>query len=117
MKRENFIKIIRLRSKYKITPRKGNYKLPSGSPLSKYVAKLVKSELELDGLLVRSNGDLCYGKWGYYDEEEKCNVDCFLMPEYPQMHENCSCKEMKQRINDLIYDVITHPGIRTGKKE
>ena len=42
MKREDFKKIIKLRSFWKIDKRKGNYKLPGGDNLSVYVTDLVE---------------------------------------------------------------------------
>ena len=52
MKREDFKKIIKLRSFWKIDRRKGNYKLPDGSWLSEYVAKLIEQGVTLDAKLV-----------------------------------------------------------------
>lgn len=52
MKREDFKKIIKLRSFWKIDKRKGDYKLPSGDKLSKYIRKLVISQMQLDNLLI-----------------------------------------------------------------
>lgn len=54
MKREDFKKIIKLRSFWKIDKRKGNYELPNGNRLSSYVRELVESQMKLDGLLIRS---------------------------------------------------------------
>lgn len=60
MKRENFIKIIRLRSIWKINKRKGDYVLPSGVELSEYLYNLVESQLDLDGLGINENGDIVH---------------------------------------------------------
>lgn len=64
MKREDFKKIIKIRSFYKIDRRKGDYKLPSGDKLSVYVRKLVDQQLALDKLFIRENGNLCFGTGG-----------------------------------------------------
>lgn len=58
MTREDFMKIIKLRSFWKIDRRKGNYKLPSGAKLRDYVSDLVLGQLELDKLGIAKNGDL-----------------------------------------------------------
>lgn len=55
MKRENFKKIIKLRSCWKIDKRKGNYELPSGKHLLDYILDLVESQMKLDGLGIRAN--------------------------------------------------------------
>lgn len=59
MKRKDFMKIIKLRSYWKIDKRMGNYKLPNGERLSSYVMELVKSQMQLDKLAIRENGNLC----------------------------------------------------------
>ena len=56
MKRNDFKKIIKLRSRWKLTG--DNYKLPSGDSISVYIQKLVESQLEIDQLAVLKNGDL-----------------------------------------------------------
>lgn len=60
MKRENFIKIIRLRSVWKINKRKGDYVLPAGVHLSEYLYYLVESQLDLDSLGINDNGDIVH---------------------------------------------------------
>lgn len=54
MKRNDFKKIIKLRSRWKLTG--DNYKLPSGDSISVYIQKLVESQLEIDQLAVLKNG-------------------------------------------------------------
>ena len=71
MKREDFKKIIKLRSVWKIDKRKGNYVLPNGEKLSSYVRELVESQMKLDNLLIRNNGDLCFGFGGEWSTETK----------------------------------------------
>ena len=56
MKRDDFKKIIKLRSIWKIDRRKGNYTLPNGEKLTIYVKKLVESQMKIDNLLIASNG-------------------------------------------------------------
>ena len=58
MKREDFIKIIKIRSAWKIDHRKGNYTLPSGETLRSYVYDLALQQLNLDHLGINKDGDL-----------------------------------------------------------
>lgn len=98
MKREDFIKIIKLRSIWKIDKRIGNYELPNKKRLSTYVEELVLSQMKIDSLGIRNNGDLCFC----------CNDDTdnyILMPDF-QQNENCSCEDMEKRINELVYEII-----------
>lgn len=48
MKRDDFKKIIKLRSIWKIDRRKGNYTLPNGEKLTIYVKNLVESQMKVD---------------------------------------------------------------------
>ena len=73
MKREDFKKIIKLRSFWKIDKRKGDYKLPSGDKSSKYIRKLVISQMQLDNLLIGENGDLFPGSGGHCKQRVKAN--------------------------------------------
>ena len=95
MTRKNFIQIIKLRSAWKIDKRIGNYELPNGAHLRDYVEKLVESQLELDNLGVRANGDLCF-----YDK-----VNSRLMPEFED-NEPCTEEEMDKRIWRLIIEIV-----------
>ena len=99
MKRKDFIKIIKLRSVWKIDKRLSNvdYTLPSGEKLSDYIEELVTSQMEIDSLLIRENGDLCLG--------ERIGNECKLFPAYLN-NEFCHINEMGKRINNLIYDVL-----------
>ena len=55
MKRNDFKKIIKIRSQWQFTG--DNYKLPSGEPISVYVRKLVESQMNVDSLAIE--------KWGF----------------------------------------------------
>lgn len=79
MKRNDFKKIIRLRSQWKITG--DNYKLPSGEPVSVYIQKLVESQLEIDHLAVLKNGDLAFSTGGEWNDQAKEFEDYKLTPE------------------------------------
>lgn len=95
MTRKNFIQIIKLRSAWKIDKRRGNYELPNGTHLRDYVEKLVESQLELDNLGVRANGDLCF-----YDK-----ANSRLMPAFED-NESCTDEEMDKRIWRLICEIV-----------
>ena len=58
MKRNEFKKVVKAFSFYRIDKRKGNYKLPNGDLLSDYLSDLVSQLLENNHLAFRSNGDL-----------------------------------------------------------
>ena len=105
MKREDFKKIIKLRSFWKIDRRKGNYKLPNGERLSGYITKLVESQMQLDGLGIRANGDLCMASGGSWNTETKAFDDYTLMPAF-QDNEICSYDDMEKRIKFIVYEII-----------
>ena len=99
MKRQDFIKIIRLRSFWKIDKRTGNYKLPSGKRLSEYVADLVETQMKIDDLGISKNGNLC---WCFYNEKAE---NFTLMPAF-QDNEICSLDDMDKRINKLVCEIV-----------
>ena len=105
MKRNDFKKIIKLRSFWKIDKRKGNYKLPNGCRLNSYVEELVYSQLKLDKLAIRENGDICPAAWGGYNKEKEYFDDYTLMPAFED-NEVCTYDEMEKRIERLVYEII-----------
>ena len=105
MKSAVFKKIIKLRSFWKIDKRKGNYKLPNGNNLSVYVTDLVKSQMKLDNLGIRSNGNLCFASGGEWNTEAKEFDDYTLMPPF-QDNEVCSYDDMEKRINCLVHELL-----------
>ena len=105
MKREDFKKIIKLRSAWKIDRRKGNYKLPNGNNLSVYVTDLVESQMKLDNLGIRANGDLCMVSGGGWNVDTKEFDDYTLMPEF-QNNEICSFDDMEKRIRVIVSEII-----------
>ena len=105
MKREDFKKIIKLRSFWKIDKRKGNYTLPNGEMLSDYIRSLVESQMKLDNLGIRANGDLCMVSGGGWNAETKEFDDYTLMPEF-QNNEICSFDDMEKRIKSIVYEIV-----------
>ena len=105
MKREDFKKVIRLRSYWKIDKRKGNYNLPNGERLGSYITKLVESQMKLDNLGIRANGDLCMVSGGAWNTEKKEFDDYTLMPEF-QNNEVCSFDDMEKRIKSIVYEIV-----------
>ena len=105
MKREDFKKIIKLRSFWKIDRRKGNYKLPNGKMLSDYVTGLVESQMQLDSLGIRANGDLCTVSGGGWNTETKEFDDYTLMPAF-RGNEVCSFDDMEKRIKFIVHEII-----------
>lgn len=111
MKRQDFIKIIRLRSSWQVDTRKGNYNLPNGKKLSSYIIGLVESQLKIDHLGVMKNGDIAFCTGGHWDSEHKQFSDIQLQPDF-QDDEIVSYEEHDARIEKLVYDVIHMGGIR-----
>ena len=105
MKREDFKKIIKLRSFWRIDKRKGNYKLPNGKRLSSYITDLVESQMNIDNLGIRSNGDLCLMSGGERNAETNEFDNYTLMPAF-QDNEICSYYEMETRIKKLVSEII-----------
>lgn len=105
MKRTDFIQIIRLRSCWKIDKRKGNYELPNGDRLSRYVTELVESQMQLDNLLIRNDGDLCFGYGGKWNADTKDFDDYTLMPAF-ESNETCTYDGMERRIKRLVSEII-----------
>lgn len=105
MKREDFKKIIKLRSFWKIDRRKGNYKLPNGEMLSDYIQSLVESQMQIDNLGIRANGELCFMSGGEWNTETKEFADYTLMPEYED-NEVCSFDSMEKRINSIVIEIV-----------
>lgn len=105
MKREDFKQIIKLRSYWKIDRRKGDYKLPNGNHLSDYIRDLIESQMKLDNLGIRKNGDLCFVSGGEWNTKTKEFDDYTLMAPAFQ-DEICSYDEMERRVNYLIRELI-----------
>lgn len=105
MKRKDFMQIIKLRSIWKFDKRKGNYKLPNGKHLSAYIRELVESQMKIDNLGIRENGDLCFCSGGEWNTETKAFDDYTLMPGF-QDNEICSYDDMEKRINRLVNEII-----------
>lgn len=106
MKREDFKQIIKLRSYWKIDRRKGDYKLLNGNHLSDYIRDLVESQMKLDNLGIRENGDLCFcsgGEWNTKTNEFD-NYTLMLAPAFQD--EICPYDEMERRVNCLIRELI-----------
>jgi hypothetical protein len=106
MKREDFKKIIKLRSFWKIDKRKGDYKLPSGDKLSKYIRKLVISQMQIDNLLIGENGDLFPGSGGTVNKELKQINDYTIFHLGPVPNEVCTWEQMEERIDHLIFEML-----------
>ena len=105
MKRDAFKEIIKLRSALAIDKRRGDYALTNGKRLSDYVRSLAESQMELDNLLIRENGDLCVGSGGTWNRETSRFDDYMLMPDF-QGDETCSVEEMEKRIAALVAELV-----------
>ena len=105
MERKKFMQIIKLRSVWKIDKRRGDYTLPNGTKLSEYVERLVRSQMAVDHLAVRKNGDLCMYVGGTLNTEAKKFEDFELIPAFEE-NEICSYEVMERRISDIVFDLI-----------
>lgn len=105
MKRNDFMQIIKLRSTWKVDKRKGNYSLPNGEKLSDYITNLVESQMQLDNLGIRENGDLCFCNGGKWNTDIKDFDDYTLMPAY-ENNEICTYNGMEERIKRLVSEII-----------
>lgn len=106
MTRDNFKKIIKLRSIWKIDKRKGNYRLPNGDLLSSYVEKLVDEQMKLDTLGIKSDGNLCFCTGGDWNIDAKEFNDFTLMPAF-KPNETCTFEEMESRVKTLVREIIS----------
>lgn len=102
MKRADFVKIIKLRSIWKIDHRRGDYELPNGSRLSDYVRRLVVSQLNLDNLGIEEDGNIseCYERRN--EDDKFLRYDLYTMTS----EEYCSYEDMEKRIDDLVREIV-----------
>mgnify|MGYP000049433471 FL=1 len=103
MKRNDFKKIIKIRSQWQFTG--DNYKLPSGEPISVYVRKLVESQMNVDKLAILENGNLSFATGGEWNDTAKEFGNYTLMPDFKE-NETCEFDEMEKRIDALVYELI-----------
>lgn len=93
MKREDFTKIIKCRSYWKIDRRRGDYKLPGGCHLSVYVENLIVQQMELDKLGIAKDGNLYF------------NNDGLIMKPFG-VNEKTNDFEQTERIEELLTEMI-----------
>ena len=109
MTRTDFIKIIKLRSFWKIDKRRGNYTLPNGEHLSSYIDELVRGQLQLDSVAPNATGDLvsCPGiDPTKAAEKDECGLPVYHLFVAFGEDETCSFDEMERRIKSLVNAVI-----------
>lgn len=104
MKRIDFIKIIKLRSKYETNI--GNYAISGGETLGDYIENLVIGQLDLDGLVVLKNGNLSECLGGNFTQHWKNNFSDFVIVSENGENEFCTYEKMHKRINNLVIDII-----------
>lgn len=102
MKRQDFIKIIKIRSFWKIDRRKGNYCLPNGEKLSSYVRKLVEGQMQLDKVAITEEGDIRPCAAGTWDKDLKAFSDYRFFGSAS----DCSYDEMQKRVNALVSEIV-----------
>ena len=104
MKRIDFIKIIKLRSKYKTNI--GNYAISGGQTLGSYIEDLVICQLDIDCLAISKSGDLSRCLDGNFSQHMKNNFSDFVIISENGENEFCTYEEMHKRINNLVIDII-----------
>lgn len=105
MKRTDFIQIIKLRSVWNVDKRKGNYTLPNGDKLSKYISELVDSQMTIDNLGIMKDGNLCFCLKEKWNDETGQPGNYKLLPDLEE-EEVCTFDEMEKRIKNLVFDII-----------
>lgn len=101
MKREDFKKIIKLKSFWKIDRRKGSYKLPNGEQLFDYVESLIYKEIKNDKIAIRANGSLSDYEGGEWSKQEKKFLDFNFIGK----DESCTYSEQEKRIKYLTREI------------
>ena len=109
MNRSDFIKVIKLRSFWKIDKRRGNYTLPNGEKLSHYIDDLVRGQLMLDLVAPSSSGELAM--CSDIDPANATELDAAKLPIYHLSipfgeNETCDFDTMEIRIKSLVNAVI-----------
>lgn len=99
IKREDFAKIINLRSIYKIDKRKDNFQIKN------YIIELIESQMKLDNLGIMESGDLCPCHGGEYNLEKAGFEDYLLLPPFKD-NETCTYNQMQNRIFNLALEII-----------
>jgi hypothetical protein len=97
MKREDFKKIIKARSFWKIDKRTGDYMLPNGTHLSSYVKRLICEQMSLDRVAIAENGEF------YFAEKGENNYSVYAPV---GKNETCPITIMLERIDDLVRDIV-----------
>lgn len=104
IKRDDFIKIIKLRSYWKIDKRKGNYKLLNGTYLYDYIFELVTGQLNLDNLVIANDGNLYNGFGGDWNNKKKVFDDYIIY--LSKVNEICTFDNQENRIKSLVKEII-----------
>lgn len=105
MKREHFKEFINSRSCWTINKIKGNFEIQNGKYLSDYVKELIKSQMKINMLGIKSDGDLCYAAGIDLDSKTEEFNNYILMPDFQDI-EICSYDEMEKRIDYLIHEML-----------
>ena len=98
MNRAQFIKIIKMRSIWKIDKRRGDYMTLVGKKLSDHISYLVETQLAIDFLAIAGDGD-----------PRKCSLtdEGFIIYLSGGEQESCSQEEQEKRLAALVNEIIT----------
>lgn len=95
MTRQDFKKVIKLMSMWTIDKRKGNYRLPSGTPIKTYLFDLVDEFLTNNKMEIAKNGNV------YKTFQNTIYIPFGEDEEMPTSDEHD--KRIRMMVNDLIY--------------
>lgn len=79
----------------------------TGEKYIAYITSLVKSQMKIDELGIKSDGNLCFcvgGKW-IFEGDVKKYLEYTLMPEFIA-EETISSDEMEKRIENLVLEIM-----------
>ena len=101
MKREDFKQIIRIRSLWTVDGGvRGDRKLPDGTMLSDYIAKLVSEQMGLDGLGIDRSGDMKFIRY-----KDTYSTHCELYGNTNKVIEESNDLEQDRRLYQLIFEI------------
>lgn len=97
IKRNDFKKIITIRSIWSPNKNLGDRKLPNGELFSDYLYRLVFSQMKIDKLGIGEDGNLFY-----YDNDKSL----YYYPENCCYKENTFITQQKKRIREIVKEIV-----------
>lgn len=101
MKRKEFKQLIKIMSTWKVDKRRGNYRLPDGSPLCSHLYDVAANQLKLNGLAIDSKGNV--NKVFTSLKPTSLTENCI---EFMFLNEKTSVIEQQHRLSKVIHEMI-----------